>query len=158
MKLRIHDQILDVRPGPASITLDGEAVPFELVRRIRRGESWELLVRLGDRPHRWFATPMPDGTLAVTAPGGAIALAAPAREGAAASGPYGPVVTPLAGVVTSLLVTPGQAVAQGEPLAVIEAMKIRYTLEAEAAGTVTEVLIVEQALVTARQVLLHLAP
>ncbi|MFP5501889.1 MAG: hypothetical protein ACLGIN_05315 [Candidatus Sericytochromatia bacterium] len=37
-------------------------------------------------------------------------------------------------------------------------MKIRYTLEAEAAGTVTEVLIVEQALVTARQVLLHLAP
>jgi biotin carboxyl carrier protein len=133
LKLRLYDQDLDVRQGPGTLTIDGEAMPITVVHRRRLGETWELAVRLGDRPHRWYAE-------------------------RTTTGPHGPIRTPMAGVVTALHVAPGQTVAMGEPLAVVEAMKMRYTLSAEAEGVVETVLIAERALVTANQILLHLSP
>ncbi len=55
--------------------------------------------------------------------------AAPASRGDA-------VCAELPGVVTQLLVEPGQAVVAGDPVAVIEAMKLFHTLVAPCAGTV----------------------
>ena len=158
MKLRIHDQELDVRQGQGTLLLDGTPVPLTVVRRRRLGETWELGVRLGDRPATWYVTPQPDGTWAVQAAGGLRAAAALAGAAAAASGPHGPIRTPMAGVVTAVHVSGGQTVEKGAPLAVVEAMKMRYTLSAEADGIVTEVLVAERALVSANQVLLHLGP
>ncbi|MFN3430037.1 MAG: biotin/lipoyl-containing protein [Candidatus Sericytochromatia bacterium] len=158
MKLRLFDQDLDVRQGQGTLTVDGEALPVTVVHRRRMGETWELAVKVGDRPARWYATPLSDGTWAVQAAGGARAIAATAGAERATTGPHGPIRTPMAGVVTALHVAPGQTVATGDPLAVVEAMKMRYTLSAEAEGVVEAVLIAERALVTANQILLHLSP
>jgi 3-methylcrotonyl-CoA carboxylase alpha subunit len=158
MKLRLHDQERDVRQGPGVLLLDGEAVPVTVVRRRRLGETWELSVRVGVSPHTWYVTPMPDGTWAVQTAGGTKATASLAGAAAVTTGPHGPIRTPMAGVVTALHVQGGEGVEKGAPLAVVEAMKMRYTLTAEADGVVTSVLISERALVTANQILLHLSP
>lgn len=157
MKLRLHDQDLEVRQGQGVLLLDGEAVPLTVVRRRRLGETWELAVRLGEKPQTWYVTPMPDGTWAVQGAGGVRAIAALSGVAAATTGPHGPIRTPMAGVVTTLHVAGGEIVAKGAALAVVEAMKMRYTLTAEADGVVASVLIAEKALVTANQILLHLS-
>jgi biotin carboxyl carrier protein len=158
MKLRIDDQTLDIRQGQGTLVLDGNDVAVQVLRRRQLGETWELSVLLGQRPVQWWVTPMPDGSWAVQAPGGLKAKTALASAVAATTGPHGPIKTPMAGVVTAVHVTAGQKVASGDPLAVVEAMKMRYTLSAEAEGVVESVMVEERALVTANQVLLHLGP
>ncbi|MEI9993883.1 MAG: acetyl-CoA carboxylase biotin carboxylase subunit [Rhizomicrobium sp.] len=49
------------------------------------------------------------------------------------------VVTPMPGKIVQLLVAPGDTVAKGQPLAVLEAMKMEHTLAAPAAATVESV-------------------
>jgi 3-methylcrotonyl-CoA carboxylase alpha subunit len=46
---------------------------------------------------------------------------------------------PMPGTVTAVLVSPGQAVAEGDALVVLEAMKMEYTIRAPAAATVEAV-------------------
>ncbi|SEH58660.1 acetyl/propionyl/methylcrotonyl-CoA carboxylase subunit alpha [Magnetospirillum fulvum] len=48
----------------------------------------------------------------------------------------GGVVAPMPGTITALLVEPGARVIQGQPLVVMEAMKMEHTLKAPADGTV----------------------
>ncbi|MDA9982228.1 acetyl-CoA carboxylase biotin carboxyl carrier protein subunit [Gammaproteobacteria bacterium] len=48
-------------------------------------------------------------------------------------------LSPLAGVISSLSVSQGQSVAQGQDVAVIEAMKMKTTLVAHRAGAVVDV-------------------
>ena len=158
MRLRIHDQELDLREGQGTLYLDGEPVPVTLLHRRPTGEGTEVALRIGASHRRYWVTPQPDGAYLVQAPGGARAIVAPAGKPGQVRGPYGPVPSPMAGVVTAVHVEPGQAVTKGAPLAVVEAMKMRFTLEAEADGVITEVLVVEKALVTMNQVLFHLAP
>ncbi len=43
---------------------------------------------------------------------------------------------PMPGLVKSIMVTPGQEVKAGEPLAIVEAMKMENVLRAERDGTV----------------------
>jgi biotin carboxyl carrier protein len=50
---------------------------------------------------------------------------------------------PLPGGVTKVLVTAGEAVADGTPLVVLEAMKMEHTLRAAGAGVVAEVRVTE---------------
>ncbi len=54
----------------------------------------------------------------------------------AADGPAGGVVAPMPGVITALLVEAGATVVKGQPLVVMEAMKMEHTLKAPADGTV----------------------
>ncbi len=49
------------------------------------------------------------------------------------------VVTPMPGRIVQLLVREGETVAKGQPLAVLEAMKMEHTLSAPAAATVEAV-------------------
>ena len=49
---------------------------------------------------------------------------------------------PLPGAVTKVLVSVGDVVADGDGLAVLEAMKMEHTLRATGAGTITQVLCV----------------
>ena len=74
------------------------------------------------------------------------------------SGPHGPLKSPLAGTLTALHVAAGHQVEAGSALAVVEAMKMRYVIAAEAAGVVAAVLVAERDLVSAGQVILHLEP
>ncbi|MFN2569138.1 MAG: pyruvate carboxylase subunit B [Candidatus Dormibacteria bacterium] len=74
--------------------------------------------------------------------GGAAAVAPPGEEGG--GGPQsssGTVVAPMPGLLVSVAVAAGDAVAQGEVVAVLEAMKMQNEILAPQAGTVRDVLV-----------------
>ncbi|WP_435606255.1 carboxyl transferase domain-containing protein [Pseudomonas knackmussii] len=81
----------------------------------------ELLAAQGEaHPHRWIAQQASAQTrLAADVPPGCEALN-----------------TPSAGVLVSLLAAPGDAVAQGQVIAVVEAMKMEFEIKASASGIV----------------------
>lgn len=66
------------------------------------------------------------------------------------------VSAPMPGLVVALRVRPGDQVAAGQAVAVVEAMKMQNELTAKHAGTVTEVLVAERASVAAGQALVRL--
>ena len=61
-------------------------------------------------------------------------------EAHAGEGPAGVPVAPMPGVVVAVAVTAGAEVVRGQPLMVVEAMKVEHTIRAPADGTVDEVL------------------
>ncbi|POM27244.1 Acetyl-/propionyl-coenzyme A carboxylase alpha chain [Actinomadura rubteroloni] len=80
--------------------------------------------------------------LGATAAGGGAAASAPARRGAgrkgggaAASGDS--LVSPMQGTIVKLIVEDGAAVAAGDPIVVLEAMKMEQPLTAHKAGTIS---------------------
>ncbi|MBX9633975.1 MAG: biotin/lipoyl-binding protein [Magnetospirillum sp.] len=63
----------------------------------------------------------------------------PVAPAAAQAGAAGDELSPLGGVVESLDVAVGQAVAEGDKVAVIEAMKMKTPIYAHRSGTVTRI-------------------
>jgi biotin carboxyl carrier protein len=79
------------------------------------------------------------------------------RRGAADTG--GETITaPMPGLVVAIRVKPGERVAPGQSVMVVEAMKMQNELIAHRGGVVSEVLVAERATVGAGQALLKLAP
>ncbi len=78
-----------------------------------------------------------------------------ARDAAAGAG-ADVTLSPMPGLVKSVFVTAGQAVAGGERLAVLEAMKMEHTLTAARDGVVAEVLVAAGAQVEAGAALIRL--
>jgi biotin carboxyl carrier protein len=68
-------------------------------------------------------------------------LAPATRGGAAAGGGDSDLVSQFPGKVGKILVAEGQAVQAGEPLLLIEAMKMEFAIKAPFAGTVTKLLV-----------------
>ena len=68
------------------------------------------------------------------------------------------VAAPMPGLVVALRVKPGDRVAAGQPVAVVEAMKMQNELVARHGGVVSEVLVAERASVAAGQALIRLRP
>ncbi|MBR4809713.1 MAG: biotin/lipoyl-binding protein, partial [Bacteroidales bacterium] len=69
---------------------------------------------------------------------------APAAAQAPAAAPAGPssaICSPLPGVIISIDVKVGDAVKKGQKVAVLEAMKMENEIQADADGTVTEILV-----------------
>jgi glutaconyl-CoA/methylmalonyl-CoA decarboxylase subunit gamma len=93
------------------------------------------------------------------AAGNSLARPAPAATPMAARGPAEPgdVVSPLNGVVQSVLVTVGQQVAEGESVAVVEAMKMKTPIAAGRAGKVAAIPVKPGDGVEAGQVLVKIA-
>jgi biotin carboxyl carrier protein len=79
------------------------------------------------------------------------------RGGAAAGAGGQTLVAPLPGRITHVAVAPGDAVKRGDPLLVIEAMKMENELRAGAAGTVAEVRVAAGQPVNAGDVLVVIA-
>ena len=83
---------------------------------------------------------VPDLPVAVAA-GGALA-ARPRRaatQGAAAAAGSGQVAVPMQGTIVKVLVEVGQEVEVGQPVCVLEAMKMENNINADRSGTVTEI-------------------
>jgi 3-methylcrotonyl-CoA carboxylase alpha subunit len=80
------------------------------------------------------------GRFSVFGPAGhaVLELLDPARGAGDAAGAVGGLVAPMPGKLMSLLVSPGQAVRQGQALAVMEAMKMEHTISAPRDGVVAE--------------------
>jgi biotin carboxyl carrier protein len=101
-------------------------------------------------PRRHASTPPPS-----------LAIHQPANHRAAnASAAAGPdvVVAPLPGLLLSVAVQPGDDVTPGQPLCVIEAMKMNNTVHAARAGRIGVVLAQVGQLVHHRQVILQFEP
>jgi len=68
-----------------------------------------------------------------------LSTGARAKSGDKSSRQPGVIVAPMPGKITRVAVKKGEAVTQGQPLIVMEAMKMEYTLEADRDGKVEEV-------------------
>jgi biotin carboxyl carrier protein len=75
---------------------------------------------------------------------------------AAVAGDVGRVLAPMNGRIVSVDVAPGDSVARGQVVAVVEAMKMLCPITAPLGGRVSEVLVRPQAQVLARQLLLQI--
>jgi acetyl-CoA/propionyl-CoA carboxylase biotin carboxyl carrier protein len=87
---------------------------------------------------------VPESAAAPAAAGGR-ATPRPKRAGGGSRGglaaPTGAVVAPMQGTIVKVLVEQGQEVDAGQPVCVLEAMKMENNITASAAGTVTELMV-----------------
>lgn len=154
----------EVSVEPDGVRLDGELVAAALeplegtpLRQLRLGErtvvfsmeqaaggAWEV----GHRGERWEATVVDERTRHIRSLSGD----AGRRAGA------GEVKAPMPGLVLRILVEPGQEVAAGAGLAVLEAMKMENQIKAPAAGVVQAVRVEAGKAVEKGQVLVVLTP
>ncbi len=116
------------------VTVNGQ--PFEVTVEETAGPG------AAQQPVRLPAPPQPPGFTpqVVPPPQAAPAPAAPPGRGAAGQAP-GAVTAPLPGLVVAVKVEVGQAVAAGQVLMVLEAMKMENDITAPAAGVVKEILV-----------------
>lgn len=129
-------------------TVDGQSIPAELARvpgtpihhLLADGRSYELAASPGEAKGHWvlhmngyrFAAEVVDErTRAIRALTGA---------GRAAQGPK-PIRAPMPGLIVRVEVEPGQAVAAGQGVVIIEAMKMENELKAAADAVVSRVLV-----------------
>jgi acetyl-CoA/propionyl-CoA carboxylase biotin carboxyl carrier protein len=85
---------------------------------------------------------VPDVPVAMVAGGTAGASPRPRRAAAAAgtaAAGSGQVTVPMQGTIVKVLVEVGQAVEAGQPVCVLEAMKMENNIPADKSGTVTEI-------------------
>ena len=115
------------------------------------GEGWEVegthpgrVLCAGDRVHVFARA----GTVSFAVPD-------PFDRGGDEEG-HGLSLSPMPGLVRELAVAPGDRVAKGDRLAVIEAMKMEHVLTAARDGTVAEVLVTAGAQVEAGAALVRL--
>ena len=124
-----------------SVGEGAQAVAGKLQFALRQGGDWALDIRFGAQ--RSLATVYLDGErVELFTPQGAaqlveIDLLAHAGDSGAEAGRL---TAPMPGKMVAFLVAAGERVAQGQPLAVMEAMKMEHTIAAPAAGVVTELL------------------
>ena len=112
------------------------------------GKPYDVLVEElshdTDAPtHQSFAPPVqhapaPTQTAAPVAPAASVAAPSPASPAPASAGPDDR-VAPLAGIVVEINVSVGDVVAVDQPVAVLEAMKMKSVIGAHKAGRVTAI-------------------
>ncbi len=100
---------------------------------------------------------MPRYTPAAVATASAVPAAAPAVAKAAPAAGSGDQVAQMGGVVTQILVKPGQSVAEGDKIAELEAMKMKVPVTATCSGTVSAIHVAVGDAVEGGQALLTIA-
>ena len=100
---------------------------------------------------------MPRYTPAAVATASAAPVAAPAVAKAAPAAGSGDQVAQMGGVVTQILVKPGQSVAEGDKIAELEAMKMKVPVTATCSGTVSAIHVAVGDAVEGGQALLTIA-
>jgi biotin carboxyl carrier protein len=132
-------------------------------RRLPDGEVYSLLI--GGRSHEVRVSPAGE-SLEVTVRAATLAvevrhplekaLASVRHPTGAETGET--INAPMPGLVLAIRVRPGDVVAAGAPVAVVEAMKMQNELLARHGGRVTQILVRERATVSAGQPLVRLEP
>jgi 3-methylcrotonyl-CoA carboxylase alpha subunit len=121
-----------------ALSIDGRSWPFEALAR--GGDRHDVV--LGER--RWSLSVYAVGErVTVYAPEGSATLGEVdvlAHAGQGAPADTGRLTAPMPGKVVAFLAQPGQAVKAGQPLAVMEAMKMEHTITSPRAGTVEALL------------------
>lgn len=141
-----HQAQLDLRlggPAAASVLIDGHEALVELrhagtdtgidpaaLHLVHEGRHWRATVA-GNDVSLWSAGLWQSWTVRP--------CVSSARSAAQAQASTDAVIAEMPGLLTRLQVSPGQAVAAGEPVAVLEAMKLFHTLCAPRDGTVARI-------------------
>jgi acyl-CoA carboxylase subunit alpha len=122
--------------GPAR---DGAPESGEPVTLHHAGDGW-IEFDAGGQRHRLHVLAAGDQVW-VQGPDGDVALTAVPRfpESGRGDAVAGGLVAPMPGTVLAVHVGPGDTVAQGQLLMIVEAMKMEHRITAPAAGTVSEV-------------------
>lgn len=119
------------------------------------GKVYDVLVEdLSDNGHALSAYPSIAGTGVPSFVAAAPMAAPPPAAAAPAVAGAGDEVCPLAGMVESLAVSVGQKVAEGDKIAVIEAMKMKTPIMARHSGTVAHIAVTAGQAVEAGHVLM----
>ncbi len=132
MKLTVNGKEYEVEFAGA----DGDA------RVVKVNDNYYAVTVMGDRPLAAgpaspAATPTP--TAAPNTPAAAPA-SAPAIQTVAAAAGETVIAAPMPGTVLSVGVAPGDTISKGDPLMVLESMKMENNLPAPADGTIKQVL------------------
>ncbi|MFM5588511.1 biotin carboxylase N-terminal domain-containing protein [Aeromonas rivipollensis] len=145
-------RVLTLTERAGRLTWQGETCPYEL------GTDFVRLQRAG----RWVrcpVTPAAEGAFVLHLDGRRIPFAAddrrhrPHHDHDGAQG----AVAPMHGIVVALLVEVGQSVGKGQPLLVLEAMKMEHVLKADKEGVITALSCRQGEQVSQGAVLVHFA-
>lgn len=128
-------EVKDLSPERATVVVDGVEYAVDLVQLGRRAVEAVRPVAA--------AVPPPAAAPTATAPAPAAPGAPAASRPAAASRGEGGVVAPMPGLVLKIHVREGDAVAAGQTLLVMEAMKMENAVASAYAGTVARVYVRE---------------
>jgi biotin carboxyl carrier protein len=100
-------------------------------------KSYDVTVEDLTEADSYQTSSTPPASLAPTSPTQPAPSAAPVRAKLPVD--VGAVTSPMAGAILTVLVKPGDSVKQGQPLVVLEAMKMENQITAPVAGTVKSV-------------------
>jgi len=159
--LREHDETRTLRvrhegQGRFFVEGEGKARGSLVLRWVSQDETTVVVEHEGVRRKLAWA-PTEDG-VALDEGGRAFTFSEPPPRSASgeAEGGDGQVRAPIGGRVMAVLVTEGQDVTRGQPLLVLEAMKMEHRVPAPVDGRVALVLVKPEDQVAARQVLVHI--
>jgi len=146
-RLASGGQSRDVRIEGGTAQIDGRSVPFEIRGGFGGGSPVEIVV--GGRMHRALA--LRDGVRVFVWVDGKTFVfeRAERRRTRAASEQAGDLLAPMPGRVRKTLVSIGDSVRKGQPLLVLEAMKMEHSIRAPRDGAVRRLLVREGDLVDA---------
>ena len=126
-------QVLSIQANAAVVLLDG----VKLVAQFMQRQRGQIYCSIGGRGAFFKDLIILDGALAEAVGGGRV-------------------IAPMHGLLLEVMVKPGEEVSKGQTLAVLEAMKMHYEIQAEIDGTVAEVTAVAGKQVAADDVLIDI--
>ena len=126
-------QVLSIQANAAVVLLDG----VKLVAQFMQRQRGQMYCSIGGRGAFFKDLIILDGALAEAVGGGRV-------------------IAPMHGLLLEVMVKPGDEVSKGQTLAVLEAMKMHYEIQAEIDGTVAEVAAVAGKQVAADDVLIDI--
>jgi biotin carboxyl carrier protein len=119
-----------------SFTLNGKPYFYLLVAK----DGPELILDHGGRFRAAVGTPNRDGECAVIANGvEAVGSAAGKKRKTAGGGPAGGLTAPMPGKIFKVLRGPGDEVKKGEPILILEAMKMEHSIRSDKDGKVKKI-------------------
>ena len=139
----VHRVGHDLSAGVASVTLDGDPVDVSAVSATVGGGSIRVVAAI-EGVRRAYTVSVAGSAVYVDSAAGSSEFDRvgrfPDHEELA---PEGGLTAPMPGKVVRILATPGQSVEVGDPLVVLEAMKMEHTISSPATGCVTAVNVAE---------------
>jgi biotin carboxyl carrier protein len=138
--------VLEEEGGAMHVTVDGRRHGVDLLH-IPRSDAWSLLI---DGRSYEFTVHEHDGHLELAGGAGVFHVEvedarthAARAQTVAARGPAGPrcIKAAMPGIVREVMVEPGRTVEKGQPLLILEAMKMQNEVRADEKGTVRAVFV-----------------